>query len=169
MYEIRTLGDPVLREQCHDVTQFDGRLRRLAEAMLDVMDEAEGIGLAASQVGVLKRLFVWRHPDTGEPLAFVNPLIIERSNEVQTGSEGCLSVPGFSVEVPRSERVVVEARDLHGNPLEYEATALLARIMQHEIDHLDGVLILDRTSAEERRRVLKERRAAQESGDRLAR
>lgn len=169
MYEIRTLGDPVLREQCHDVTQFDGKLRRLAEAMLDVMDEAEGIGLAASQVGVLKRLFVWRHPDTGEPLAFVNPLIIERSNEVQTGSEGCLSVPGFSVEVPRSERVVVEARDLHGNPLEYEATALLARIMQHEIDHLDGVLILDRTSAEERRRVLKERRAAQESGDRLAR
>jgi len=169
VYEIRTMGDPVLRERCHEVTQFDAKLRALAEAMLEVMDEAEGIGLAASQVGVLKRLFVWRHPETGEPLAFVNPVITERSAEVQAESEGCLSVPNFTVEVPRAERVVVEACDLEGNPITCEATALMARIMQHEIDHLDGVLILDRTSAEERRRVLKERRAAQEAGERLTR
>ena len=87
MYEIRTLGDPVLRERCREVTQFDRKLRRLAESMLEVMDEAEGVGLAASQVGVLKRLFVWRHPESGEPSAFVNPVIVESSAEQQHGSK----------------------------------------------------------------------------------
>jgi peptide deformylase len=137
--------------------------------MLEVMDEAEGVGLAASQVGVLKRLFVWRHPESGEPSAFVNPVIVESSAEQQHGSEGCLSVPGFSVEVPRAARVVVEACDLEGRPLTFEGTDLLARIMQHEIDHLDGMLIVDRTSAEERRRVLREHRAAREAEGRVAR
>lgn len=169
MYEIRTLGDPVLRERCHEVTQFDRKLRRLAEAMLTVMDEAEGIGLAASQVGVLKRLFVWRHPETGEPQAFVNPVIVEASDDIDTGTEGCLSVPGYSVEVPRHKVVVVEACDLEGNPLTFTGSDLLARIMQHEIDHLDGTIILDRTSAEERRRVLRERQAKQDTTERARR
>ena len=155
MYEIRTLGDPVLRETCHDVTSFDAGLQRLAKEMLEIMDEAEGIGLAASQIGVLKRLIVCRDPDTDEAFSFVNPAIVERSQAECLGSEGCLSVPGFSVEVPRAEWVVMEACDVKGRPLRVEAKDTFARVLQHEIDHLEGHLILDRTSAEERRRVLK--------------
>lgn len=155
MYEIRTVGDPVLRETCRDVTSFDAGLRRLAKDMLDIMDEAEGIGLAASQIGVLKRLIVCRDPDSDEAFSFVNPTIVERSQEEQLGSEGCLSVPGFSVEVPRAEWVVMEACDVEGRPLRVEAEDTFARVLQHEIDHLQGCLILDRTSSEERGRVLK--------------
>ena len=169
MYEIRTLGDPVLRERCREVTQFDRKLRRLTESMIEVMDAAEGVGLAASQIGILKRLFVWRHPTSNKSSVFVNPVIVESSQEQQSGAEGCLSVPGFSVEVPRAARVVVEACDLEGRPLRFEAIDLLARIMQHEIDHLDGTLIVDRTSAEERRRVLREHRAAREAEEHMAR
>ncbi len=155
MYEIRTVGDPVLRETCRDVTSFDAGLRRLAKDMLEIMDEAEGIGLAASQIGVIKRLIVCRDPDTDEAFTFVNPTIVQRSQNECVGSEGCLSVPGFSVEVPRAEWVVMEACDVKGNPLRVEAKDIFARVLQHEIDHLEGRLILDRTSAEERRRVLK--------------
>jgi peptide deformylase len=156
---LRTLGDPVLRQPTNQVTTFDERLEKLAKTMMEVMFREEGVGLAANQVGVLSRVFVWRHPENeDERYVYVNPQIVERSEECCTESEGCLSVPGATMEVPRYGEVVVEAQDLKGEPMRVHMTGLLARIMQHEIDHLDGRLIIDRTSPEERRRVLKEMR-----------
>jgi peptide deformylase len=157
--QLRTLGDPVLRQATNRVTVFDSRLQKLAKAMMEVMLREEGVGLAANQVGVLARLFVWRHPENeDERYVYVNPEIVERSEACCTESEGCLSVPGATMQVSRSEEVIVEAQDLDGEPIRVHMTGLLARIMQHEIDHLDGRLIIDRTSPEERRRVLKELR-----------
>ena len=156
---LRVLGDPVLRQPTHPVTAFDARLEKLAQLMLEVMDREEGVGLAANQVGVLSRVMVWRHPENEEErYVFVNPLIVEMSEACCTESEGCLSVPGATMEVPRAEEVVVETQDLQGQSVTVHLGGTLARIVQHEIDHLDGRLILDRTSPEERRRVLKELR-----------
>ena len=157
--QLRTFGDPVLRQETKSVTVFDHRLEKLAQVMLEVMDREEGVGLAAPQIGVLRRVMVWRHPEEdAERYVFVNPKIVERSEACSTQTERCLSVPEASMEVTRAEEVVVEAQDLRGEPLEVRLAGFLARIVQHEIDHLDGCLILDRTSPEERRRVLKELR-----------
>jgi len=157
--EIRTIGDPVLRERARPVVEFDHKLRRLAEDMMEAMEREAGVGLAATQVGVLARLIVWKHPDNDdERYAFVNPEITERSDACSTQAEGCLSVPGESMEVTRADEVSVTAQDLEGRPLQIRLTGMLARIVQHEIDHLDGVLIVDRTSPEERRRVMKDLR-----------
>ncbi len=157
--QIRTLGDPVLKQEAGPVTVFDSKLQKLARLMMDVMEREEGVGLAATQIGILSRVIVWKHPESEtERYVFVNPQIIERSETCCTESEGCLSVPGASMEVTRAEEVVVEAQDLAGENLRMHATGMLARIVQHEIDHLDGYLILDRTSPEERRRVLRELR-----------
>jgi peptide deformylase len=156
---LRTLGDPVLRQETKPVTVFDQRLEKLAHLMLEVMDREEGVGLAAPQIGVLRRVMVWRHPEEeAERYVFVNPKIVERSEAWSTQAERCLSMPEASMEVTRAEEVVVEAQALDGEPLQVHLTGFLARIVQHEIDHLDGYLILDRTSPEERRRVLKELR-----------
>jgi peptide deformylase len=156
---LRTLGDPALRQQTNIVTVFDGRLEKLAALMLEVMHREEGVGLAAPQIGVLSRVMVWRDPDhEDDEYVFVNPEIVFRSEECTTASEGCLSVPGCMIEVSRCDQVTVHARDLHGTPIELEADGMVARIMQHEIDHLDGRLILDRATPEERRRALKELR-----------
>jgi peptide deformylase len=156
---LRTFGDPVLRQETKPVTVFDHRLEKLAQVMLEVMDREEGVGLAAPQIGVLRRVMVWRHPEEdAERYVFVNPKIVERSEACGTQTERCLSVPEATMEVTRAEEVVVEAQDLRGEPLEVRLAGFLARIVQHEIDHLDGCLILDRTSPEERRRVLKELR-----------
>jgi peptide deformylase len=156
---LRTLGDPTLRQQTKPVSVFDARLQKLAETMLAVMRREEGVGLAAPQIGVLSRIMVWRDPENEDvEYIFVNPQIISRSEECTTSGEGCLSVPGCTVEVERANEVGVTAQDLSGTPLELEASGLIARIMQHEIDHLEGRLILDRASPEERRRVLKELR-----------
>ena len=156
---IRTLGDPVLKERARTVTVFDGKLARLAAQMAEAMDREEGVGLAATQVGVLSRVIVWRDPESEDELyTFVNPLITERSEACSTLAEGCLSVPGASVEVTRPDEVAVTAEDLQGGQLQMRLSGFPARIVQHEIDHLDGCLILDRTTAEERLRVLKERR-----------
>ena len=164
--QVRTLGDPVLRQRAHVVTDFDDRLERLADTMMDVMEREEGVGLAATQVGVLSRVMVWKHPDNAdERYVFVNPEIVERSEACCTLPEGCLSVPGATMEVPRAEEVVVAAQDLRGQAMTAHLTGILARIVQHEIDHLDGYLILDRTSSEERRRVLKELRERALSAD----
>jgi peptide deformylase len=153
---LRTIGDPVLRERARPVTEFDTKLRKLAHDMMDVMESEEGVGLAAPQVGVLSRVIVWKHPESDdERYYFVNPEIVERSEACCTLLEGCLSVPGESMEVSRAEEVVVTAQDLEGRALRMHVTGLLARIVQHEIDHLDGCLIVDRTSPEERRRVMK--------------
>jgi peptide deformylase len=156
---LRTLGDPALRQPTKPVTLFDARLEKLAGVMLEVMRREEGVGLAAPQIGVLTRIMVWRDPDhEDEEYVFVNPEIVARSEECSVATEGCLSVPGCTVEVERCDEVTVEAQNLNGEPIRLEAAALVARIMQHEIDHLDGRLILDRATPEERRRVFKELR-----------
>lgn len=156
---IRTFGDPVLKQRTKPVTEFDSHLEKLVRVMLDVMDRAEGVGLAANQIGVLSRVMVWRHPENeDERYAFINPRIVELSDACCTASEGCLSVPDSTIEVTRAEEVVLEAQDLRGEPLRVRLTGLPARIVQHEIDHLDGILIVDRASAEERARVLRELR-----------
>ena len=152
---VRTFGDPVLKQESREVTEFDEKLVQLTDLMFQVMDRENGIGLAAPQIGILRKVMVWRDPDTDRRNIFINPRIVERSEEVEVIDEGCLSVPGHPMEVARPEWVAVEAQDVHGAPVRLEAEGLLARIMQHEIDHLEGRLILDRASREERGRVLR--------------
>jgi peptide deformylase len=154
---IRRLGDPVLKEQARPVTSFDEKLGRFAAQMAAAMDREEGVGLAATQVGVLSRIIVWRDPESDDELhTFVNPVITECSETCSTASEGCLSLPGTNVAVTRPDEVAVRAADLQGVPLEMRLGGFPARIVQHEIDHLDGRLILDRATPEERLRVMKE-------------
>jgi peptide deformylase len=156
---LRTFGDPVLKQVTGPVTVFDSRLEKLARVMFEVMEREEGVGLAAPQVGTLTRLMVWRDPENeDERHVYINPRIVAQSETCCTESEGCLSVPGTTMEVTRAEEIDVEAQDLTGAAFEVHLAGLLARIVQHEIDHLDGRLIVDRTSPEERRRVLKELR-----------
>ncbi|HZK49369.1 MAG TPA: peptide deformylase [Thermoleophilia bacterium] len=159
---IRTFGDPVLKQETRDVSTFGEDLVGLLDTMFDVMDREQGIGLAAPQIGVQKRILVWRDPETEERHVLVNPRVVECSQETEAAEEGCLSIPGFTMLVERPDCVLVEGRDALGRPLTLEASGLKARILQHEIDHLDGNLILDRTSVEERRRVLKEIRQSME-------
>ncbi len=163
---LRTFGDPALKQQANPVTVFDSRLVKLAETMLAVMHREEGVGLAAPQIGVLSRMIVWHHPeDENEEYVFVNPRIVSMSEERSLAGEGCLSVPGCTVEVERANEVRIAAQNLEGVEFEADAAGLIARILQHEIDHLDGRLIVDRAAPEERRRVLKElRERAIESG-----
>lgn len=156
---IRTLGDPVLKEKARPVTTYDDKLERLAETMIETMDRERGVGLAATQIGVLSRLIVWRDPESDDRLyVLVNPSIAERSEACNTEVEGCLSLPGMSIEISRADEVTVRAESLQGEPIELRFAGYPARIVQHEIDHLDGRLMLDRATAEERRRVLKELR-----------
>jgi len=159
---IRVFGDPVLKQVCKEITELGPELDRLSKLMFEVMDREGGIGLAGPQIGIQRKIMVWRHPETEQGYVLLNPRIVERSAETVTASEGCLSLPGHSMEVERAERVAVEALDLRGDPIRIEATGLLARIMQHEIDHLEGHIILDRTSPDERRRVLKDLRDTME-------
>lgn len=158
--QIRILGDPVLREKAAPVTQFDERLKELADRMITIMDDAPGIGLAAPQLGVVKRLLVYQVHDDG-PHALVNPEIVWRSEETDIHDEGCLSLPDVVVPVERALRIRVHAQDVHGEPLDYQAEEMEARVIQHESDHLDGVLILDRTSRRDRARALRELREAE--------
>ena len=157
---VRKLGDPVLRAKALPVERFDERLRREVERMGELMHDALGIGLAATQLGVLHRVLVYRaYPE--DPLtALVNPEIEWRSDEREAAMEGCLSLPGVHVEVERPARVRVRAQDAGGEPLEIEAEGLTARVIQHEVDHLDGVLILDRISREDRKQAMRAMREA---------
>jgi peptide deformylase len=151
-YEIRVIGDPVLRQRAADVTDIDGKLARLAEDMLTTMYEAPGLGLAAPQVGVGKRLFVY---DVGEgPQAIVNPEIVETRGE-WAYDEGCLSIPGLAFELLRPKEVHLKGYDLDGNELSIEADELLARAFQHEMDHLDGVLFIERLTPDDRKAAMK--------------
>jgi peptide deformylase len=157
---VRKYGDPVLRSRARPVDQFDGALADEVRRMGELMDDALGIGLAATQLGVLHRLLVYR-VDQDAPLGvLVNPEIEWRGDEVETMEEGCLSLPGVGVEVERPVRVRVTAVDEHGSPLVVEASGLEARVIQHEVDHLDGVLILDRTSRDQRKQAMKAMREA---------
>jgi peptide deformylase len=155
-YEIRTFGDPVLKSRATPVKDFDESLEHLAEEMMRVMREAEGVGLAANQIGRLKRIFVAVHED--EQYAIVNPVIEVRSETTEKDLEGCLSIPETRVEVERPTSVTVSGQDPSGEPVRVEAEGLLARIFQHEMDHLDGVLILDRTDRESRKNAMREMR-----------
>ncbi|HEX8803712.1 MAG TPA: peptide deformylase [Acidimicrobiales bacterium] len=151
-YTIRLVGDPVLRQRASEVADIDGRLVKLAQDMVTTMYEAPGMGLAAPQVGVEKRLFVY---DVGEgPRTLVNPEIVESDGE-WTYEEGCLSVPGLSWEIVRPKLVHLVGRDLDGNEVSIEADELLARCFQHEMDHLDGVLLLERLDADTRKAALR--------------
>jgi peptide deformylase len=151
-YTIRTFGDPVLKQVAKEVTEIDGALVRLCEDMLDTMYEAPGIGLAAPQIGVQKRLFVYDLGD--EPGAIVNPQIVETDGE-WVFEEGCLSVPGLHFEIVRPKRIHIVGFDLDGNEVSIEADELEARLFQHEFDHLDGVLLLEHLDDEQRREALK--------------
>lgn len=156
---VRVFGDPTLKQQTRPVTVFDSRLQKLAETMMQVMDREDGIGLAAPQIGVLSRIMVWRDPeDEKARYVFVNPFIVGRSEACTTAPEGCLSVPGATVEVSRADEITVTTQDLEGAERTWELSGMLARIVQHEVDHLEGCLIVDRATPEERRRVLKELR-----------
>jgi peptide deformylase len=158
-YSIRLVGDPVLRQRASEVSDIDGRLARLAEDMITTMYDAPGAGLAAPQVGVQKRLFVYdAHDDTG-PHVIVNPTIVESRGE-WAFEEGCLSVPGLSWEIVRPDEVHLTGWDLDGNEVSIEADEYLGRIFQHELDHLDGILLLERLDPDTRKvamRTLRER------------
>ena len=152
--QIRQYPDPALRLRANDVELFDGALARLAERMTELMHDARGVGLAATQVGVLQRLFVFQAEEDDEPRAIANPRITTRSDEVEVADEGCLSLQGVLVPVERNVTVTLEGHDLEGAPLRLELGEMAARIVQHELDHLDGVLIVERTDAESRRQAL---------------
>ena len=152
--EVKTFGDPVLKTRASRVKEFDEVLAKLAEEMLVTMREREGVGLAANQVGRLKRILVAATED--DEYVLVNPVIEASSEETETLAEGCLSIPGIQVEVERPVAVTVSGQDAAGEDLRIEAEGLLARIIQHEVDHLDGVLILDRTDRESRKAALRE-------------
>ena len=156
--EIRLLGDPILREEADEVRAFDDKLRALVRDMFETMYHAEGIGLAAPQIGVPARVIVLdlrREDHEDEPMALINPRLVWKSRETSKQIEGCLSIPGLEEVVGRPAQVRVEAHDPEGKPLAVEANELLGRALQHEIDHLDGVLFLDRVSALKRRMLLK--------------
>jgi peptide deformylase len=151
--QIRQYPDPVLRMKAREIESVDDDLRRLVERMTNLMRDANGVGLAATQVGILRRLFVFV-PAEDEIAAIVNPQIVRRGDELETDDEGCLSLQGVHVPVERSVEVTIEGIDEQGKPVSYALDELAARVAQHELDHLDGVLILDRTTPEARREAL---------------
>jgi peptide deformylase len=152
---VRKFGDPVLKTKARPVERFDEALRDEARRMGLLMDDALGIGLAATQVGVLHRLLVYR-VQNGAPLAaLANPVIEWSSKEEEIAEEGCLSLPSVHVEVERPVHIRVKAQDEYGEPITIEASGLEARVIQHEMDHLDGVLILDRTPRDQRKEAMR--------------
>lgn len=157
--QVRQLGDPVLRIPASEVTVFDDALHEEIERMEVIMDEAHGAGLAAPQLGALRRILVYRHDDEERPRVLVNPRVIWASDETDVDVEGCLSIGEITVEVPRAIAIHVDAQDGDGETLRLEAEGFEARVIQHEIDHLDGILILDRTTKEQRRQALRELRS----------
>jgi peptide deformylase len=165
---IRKLGDPVLKSSATPVDRFDDSLRTQVGRMAAIMQDAIGIGLAAPQLGISQRLLVYRVGPDAPLVALANPEIEWTSDDVEAGEEGCLSIPGVAVDVERPVHVRVHAQDEHGEPRLVEASGLEARVIQHEMDHLDGVLMLDRTSREERKRALRELREAERAREEAA-
>ena len=157
---VRRYGDPVLRSRALDVARFDEALADEARRMGQLMHDALGIGLAATQVGVMHRLLVYRVDPDAPVATIVNPVLEWASEEREPLDEGCLSLPGVLVEVERPVHVRVRASDERGEDLLVEASGLEARVLQHEIDHLDGVLILDRTSRDQRKQAMRALRDA---------
>jgi peptide deformylase len=157
---VRQFPDPALRNAASAVDEVDDEVQRLAERMVDVMERAHGVGLAAPQLGILRRILVYRAGEEDEVRVLINPELVERSDETEVGTEGCLSLLGGELQVPvaRHLRVRVAARDAGGEPVDLAAEGFEARVIQHEIDHLDGVLIFDRAEDQERRQALRELR-----------
>jgi peptide deformylase len=150
--QIRQYGDPVLRMRAADVEEFDAELARITGRMLELMHDAEGVGLAATQIGILRRFFVCTLD--GEDRVLVNPVVTPVAAETEVEEEGCLSLGVVRVPIERAARVQVEARDPAGDPVSLSLEGMDARVVQHELDHLDGVLLLDRTDPESRREAL---------------
>jgi peptide deformylase len=151
--QIRQYPDVALRMKAKEVTEYDGYLTKLAERMMHVMEDAQGVGLAATQLGILQRMFVFESEDLG-PQAVVNPRIVDPSSETESDEEGCLSLEGVRVPVERAVRVTLEGFDPEGREVRFELEGLPARAVQHETDHLDGVLIIDRTDDESRKEAM---------------
>jgi peptide deformylase len=164
--QIRVIGDPVLREHAQEVATFDRSLRKLAKRMIRIMHDAPGVGLAAPQIGVLQRLLVYDVND--DPQALVNPVLDEFSEQTEESDEGCLSLPGVTMPVERPVSLRVRGFDASGEPVEYRAEGLKARVIQHEYDHLEGVLIVDRTTRSARAAALRELRDREDAGYRGA-
>jgi peptide deformylase len=160
---IRQFGDPVLRTKARPIDRFDGELREEIERMGQLMEDAIGVGLAATQVGVVHRLLVYRVQQDAELAALINPEVEWSGRDTESMEEGCLSLPGVLVDVDRPIHVRVRALDENGEPIVIEASGLEARVIQHEIDHLDGVLIIDRTSREQRKEAMRILREAQQA------
>jgi peptide deformylase len=156
-HTIRVFGDPVLKRPTAEVTDIDGGLAKLVDAMYETMHEAPGVGLAAPQIGVQKRFFVYEVPDEDGPHVILNPQVVEASGEWNY-EEGCLSLPGLAFEIVRPKLVTVKGVDLDGNDVVIEGDELLGRIFLHEIDHLDGVLMLDRLDVDQRKIAMRELR-----------
>lgn len=155
MLEIVTLGHPALRRRADPVPEVTPEVRRLAGEMLDAMKQREGIGLAATQVNRMVRMFVTKAPDDRERV-FINPQIVRTGIDTEAGEEGCLSIPGPRAEVKRAAAVRVQARNRRGRRFTIDAHGMLARVIQHELDHLNGVLFIDHLSEAEQARVLRE-------------
>ena len=165
---IRKLGDPVLKSSATPVDRFDDSLRTQVSRMAGIMEDAIGIGLAAPQLGISQRLLIYRVGPDAPLIALANPELEWAGEEREEGEEGCLSIPGVALEVERPVHVRVRARDEHGEQRLVEASGLEARVLQHEMDHLDGVLLLDRASREERKRALRELREAERAREEAA-
>ena len=160
-YKIRTYGDPVLKTKAAEVTDINGKIARLVDDMFDTLyDSDSGIALAAPQIGVQKQVFVWDVDE--EQMAIINPQIVETSGE-WIYDEGCLSIPGLYVEMLRPNHVLVRGYTVEGDEIEIEASELMGRLFQHEIDHLNGVLMFDRMTPEQRKEAMIEYRRLQEA------
>ncbi len=161
--DIRIFGDPVLTTPAQEVTEFDSGLATLVADMFETMDDAGGVGLAANQVGVLRQVFVFdcSHTEDGLRGHIINPVWEPVGDETQTGSEGCLSIPGISAETIRYETVQATGVDLDGKPVTLLASGLMARCIQHESDHLQGVLFLKRLQPEQRKAAMAEIRQSE--------
>jgi peptide deformylase len=160
---IRLFGDPVLRTPADPVTEFDKQLRRLVADLEETMLDAPGAGLAAPQIGVGLRVFTY-HVDDAQAGHLINPVLHFPDEQTQDGAEGCLSIPGLSWDCVRRENVVAHGQNMYGDPITVEGTAKLSRCIQHETDHLDGVLFVDRLDTAIRKAALKEIREADWSG-----
>jgi peptide deformylase len=150
--QVRQYGDLVLRMRASEVVEFDEELAQLVERMTGLMHDAHGVGLAATQVGVVRRVFVFEHD--GKDLVLANPTITRLGKELESDDEGCLSLGVVRVPVERATEVVMEGKDVAGEDVEYELEGMAARVVQHELDHLDGILILDRTDPASRKEAL---------------
>lgn len=161
---IRVFGDPVLRTPAAEVIDFDKELHKLVADLMDTMEDAPGVGLAAPQLGVSLRVFTyWVEEELGH---VVNPTL-KLSDDIELGEEGCLSLPGLSFHTPRSRSVVAKGFNMYGDPIELVGSDLMARCVQHETDHLDGIIFIDRLGSEERKEAMKEIRASEWFGDDL--